>query len=174
MSHLNGICVLFILLMVYHKHPLKTMSTLTLGQCLEHYLVELCEFFMYSGHWFLITCEFVNIHSDSASCLFKIILGIKVNFDEIQIIIESFDSYLMGDIFKMSSFIQNYKNFYGVSSEFQSFCLLAYAMTSFRENSKYDVGERSQLVICSCIEQIQDNILKWHIPQKIAMCSFKT
>lgn len=71
MSHPNGIYVLFILLMVYHKHPLKTMSTLTLGQCLEHYLVESCEFFMYSGHSFLITCEFVNIHSDQKLTLMK-------------------------------------------------------------------------------------------------------
>lgn len=172
MSHPNGIYALFILLMVFHKHPLKTMSTLTLGQCREHYLVESCEFFMYSGHSFLITCESVNIHSDSASCLFKIILGIKVNFDEIQISIESFDSYLTGAIFKTSSFIQNYENFYGVSSEFQSFCLLTYAYDPFRENSVYDVWERSQVIICSCIQQIQDNVLKRHLPQKIAMCSF--
>lgn len=78
----------------------------------------------------------------------------------------------MGAIFKTSSFIQNYENLYGVSSEFQSFCLLAYAYDPFRENSVYDVWERSQLVICNCIQQIQDNVLKWHLPQKIAMCFF--
>lgn len=78
----------------------------------------------------------------------------------------------MGAIFKTSSFIQKYENFYGASSEFQSFCLLAYTYDPFKENSMYDVWERSQVVICSCIQQIQDNVLKRHLPQKIAMFSF--
>lgn len=102
-------------------------------------------------------------------CLFKIILGIKLTSRKYEVLLNLLAA-LAGAIFKTPSFILNYENFYGVSSEFRGFCFVAYAYDLFRQNFVSNVWERSQLTIWSWIQQIQGNVLKWHLPHKIAMC----